>query len=424
VGLLCGLAALAWPAAGAALAAPQIYWANSLDNSIGAANLDGTVANQSLITGANQPDGVAVDGDHVYWTNGGTGTIGEANLDGTGVNQNFITGADFPEGVAVDGQHVYWANSGGNTIGEANLDGTGINENFITGAAGPLGVAVDGQHVYWANSGTGTIGEANLDGTSVNQNLIASAFAPVMPAVSVPVARVSPAAPAAFASTPQGSLSAPLTLTVTNAGQRALSLTGLSFAGADPGDFLVGSDTCLGSVDPGNSCRLGLYFSPEGPGARTATLQMATTDYANSPLAVTLSGTGDSLPTGPTGPPGAAGSPGAAGKVELITCKTVRVTVTRKIKGKRRKVRVNRQKCTGKLVSGTVTFTVGGAAAQATISRAHSIYATGVSIPIANGSSQLVLTDLRPLPHGRYTLTQQSRHGRRSINRRTQITIR
>ena len=46
------------------------------------------------------PRGLAVDGRHIYWTT--NSTIGRANLDGTGVNQSFITGATRPDGVAVD----------------------------------------------------------------------------------------------------------------------------------------------------------------------------------------------------------------------------------------------------------------------------------------------------------------------------------
>jgi virginiamycin B lyase len=82
---------------------------------------------------------------HVYWTNLDADTIGRANLDGTGVNQSFITGASDPAGVAVDATHVYWSNAGTDTgtIGRANLDGTGANQSFITGASGPAGVAVD-----------------------------------------------------------------------------------------------------------------------------------------------------------------------------------------------------------------------------------------------------------------------------------------
>ena len=117
-----------------------------------------------------------VNAGHVYWTNAGTNTIGRASLDGTGADQSFITGASFPRGVAVDADHVYWTN--GNDIGRANLDGTGVDQSFITGASTPYGVAVDAGHVYWANIGTNTIGRANLDGTSVDQSFITGASGP------------------------------------------------------------------------------------------------------------------------------------------------------------------------------------------------------------------------------------------------------
>ena len=121
---------------------------------------------------------VAVVSGHVYWANNGMGTIGRANLDGTGACQSFITGASEPRGVAVDAGHVYWANLFAGTIGRANLDGTGANQSFITGASGPFMVAVDSNYVYWANFSTGTIGRANLDGTGANQSFISGASQP------------------------------------------------------------------------------------------------------------------------------------------------------------------------------------------------------------------------------------------------------
>ena len=122
-----------------------------------------------------------------------TDTIGRANLDGTGADQSFITGASTPLGVAVDGAHVYWANGGTRhdrprqprrhgrqpelhhrrhrprrgrgrrrprllgeridtgTIGRADLDGTDVNQSFITGASAPRGWRSTAAHVYWAN---------------------------------------------------------------------------------------------------------------------------------------------------------------------------------------------------------------------------------------------------------------------------------
>jgi hypothetical protein len=58
--------------------------------------------------GAGAPGAAAFSPPRIYWTNNlGGNTIGEANLDGTAANQSLITGANFPAGVAVDGQHIY-----------------------------------------------------------------------------------------------------------------------------------------------------------------------------------------------------------------------------------------------------------------------------------------------------------------------------
>ena len=69
--------------------------------------------NQGFIAGATNPCGVAVDGGHIYWPNSINGTIGRANLDGTGVNQGFVGGASRPCGVAIDADPI----SGGQDAG-------------------------------------------------------------------------------------------------------------------------------------------------------------------------------------------------------------------------------------------------------------------------------------------------------------------
>jgi phosphotransferase system IIA component len=156
--------------------------------------LDGTAVNKSFIPGG---DGVAVDAQFIYWTNLGIpgGAIGRANLDGTGVNQTFITGAGDPQFVAVDGQHIYWSNPYPSPdIGRANLDGTSVNSSFISGAPNASGVAVDGQHLYWSTLGLHTIGRANLDGTSVNNSFIgttAASFGVAVDALQPPTASIT-----------------------------------------------------------------------------------------------------------------------------------------------------------------------------------------------------------------------------------------
>ena len=142
-------------------------------DTIGRANLDGTLVEESFITGADRACGVAVDAAHVYWLTGrgevdGGSRIGRANFDGTGANRSFITGFDFGCGVAVDGAYIYWPAQFGNTIARANLDGTGVHESFIT--QGGDCVAVDDAHIYWPTSGG--IARANLDGTGVDESFI------------------------------------------------------------------------------------------------------------------------------------------------------------------------------------------------------------------------------------------------------------
>lgn len=88
---------------------------------------------------------------------------------------------------------------------------------------------------------------------------------------------------------------------------------------------------------------------------------------------MSLSGTGGSLPQGPAGQTGATGPRGSEGKVELVTCKTV----TKKVGHRLRKV----NKCSGRIVSGTVKFTTTGTVVHATLARRGVVYATGTSVP-------------------------------------------
>jgi virginiamycin B lyase len=168
---------------GVAVDATDIYWANTGPclNSIARANLDGTGVDQSYIAGYRDgpsgPFGIALDDGYLYWANRfGYGSIGTADLAGSNVDETFIPTSSQPCAVAVDVDHVYWANS--NTVGRANWDGTGIEPGFIQAADSPCGVVVDGTHVYWTNTGGTTIGRARLDGSQPDQSFITGAGAP------------------------------------------------------------------------------------------------------------------------------------------------------------------------------------------------------------------------------------------------------
>jgi hypothetical protein len=79
-----------------------------------------------------------------------------------------------------------------------------------------------------------------------------------------------------------------------------------------------------------------------------------------------------------------------------------------------------KQKCTTKLISGTVKFTT--SSARATLSRHGAVYATGTERG-AHGSMSLRLTPLRRLRPGNYELTLISGAGRHERIRNESFTL-
>jgi hypothetical protein len=145
--------------------------ATNASGRIGRAKLDGSNPTNTLVTGLNYPQGIAVDstaGD-IYWTtNLFGGTIARAPLSGTNPNQQFIIGIANPAGVAVDSRdgYIYWSNSishGASTIGRANLDGTGVNPRFISTLLPASGVAADDLSTLGGPPPTPTIAQLIAD---------------------------------------------------------------------------------------------------------------------------------------------------------------------------------------------------------------------------------------------------------------------
>jgi hypothetical protein len=89
-----------------------------------------------------------------------------------------------------------------------------------------------------------------------------------------------------------GTTSIPQTVTLTNAGDATLTLSGETFAGANVGDFPIESSTCGSSLAAGANCTLTISFAPTASGTRSATLQIMT-NAASSPDNIQLMGTGN-----------------------------------------------------------------------------------------------------------------------------------
>ncbi len=321
----------------------------------------------------------------------------------------------------------------GGSFGGASISGLGGS-----GAAGPGpgdGAGGGGGGGYFGGGGGGTAYTETGGGGGGGGSSYAplSALANVVPGVregdgQVVIAYVAPpaislgSATLSFGTQPQASVSAPAPLTITDTGAGPLQVTGETFVGADPGDFLIGASNCGAEIAPGGSCEMQVRFAPQGPGAREATLQIESND-PSSPASVALTGTGGALPqgepgakgeagptgaagsaglAGPAGKQGAQGPPGKPGSVVLISC-------MRTQHGHGPVVQI----C--ELRRGAMPFKLeGGGTKLATVLRRDGrVYGRGLSIRFQQGE-RLLLAGRRAIVPGRYELVIK-RRGRRRV---------
>lgn len=144
-----------------------------------------------------------------------------------------------------------------------------VTVTFSPLTTGPLNNTVEVTDVYAQNSV-----DLNLSGTGG-------------------VAKISLSAPSlTFASRNQGTTSIPQTITLTNMGDIALIVSGLTLTGANTADFPIETNNCQSQLAPGASCSVSTSFSPTASGPRDANLVISS-NAASSPDIVQLSGTGN-----------------------------------------------------------------------------------------------------------------------------------
>ncbi len=143
----------------------HVFWADTSNNQIGRANLDGSSPNPGFIPTISPWD-VEVDpiNDMIHWTSGVDGKIKRDILSApAGEVETFDATAEV-RGLALDLTNqpakVYWADVGNSLIGRANLDGSGSESLAVTffGASvgGDLEIDPFDAHLYY------TFGEASL----------------------------------------------------------------------------------------------------------------------------------------------------------------------------------------------------------------------------------------------------------------------
>ena len=154
----------------------HIYWtenqnANGTANRIRRANLDGSGA-ETILSGRNQPLGIAVAGGHIYWTEFGDDSIWRASLTGSNpielaqLNDNMN-----PLEMAVDvvGNRMYWASGTLGAIYSATLSGSGVGVWQSVSNPRSLAIDVDGQYLYWSNWNPPEIRRMKLDKSNNQQ---------------------------------------------------------------------------------------------------------------------------------------------------------------------------------------------------------------------------------------------------------------
>jgi len=93
-----------------------------------------------------------------------------------------------------------------------------------------------------------------------------------------------------FATQAEGTTSAAQNINLTNNGTSSLTITNITIAGADPGDFAQ-TNNCPATLAAGFSCNIAVTFTPKAVGTRTATVTV-TDSASGSPQSANLTGTG------------------------------------------------------------------------------------------------------------------------------------
>jgi Abnormal spindle-like microcephaly-assoc'd, ASPM-SPD-2-Hydin len=207
-----------------------------------------TVSPASLSFGS-QTQGTTSAAQTVTLTNAGTGAVSLSGISATG---------DYSE-----------TNTCGTSL--AVSASCAISVSFTPTAAGDR----TGQLTI-ADNAPGSPQSVSLDGTGT----------PVAPVIS---ASVSPAS-LSFGSQAQGTTSAAQTVTLTNTGTAAVSISGISVTG----DYSE-TNTCGTSLAVSASCVISVSFTPTAAGDRTGQLTIAD-NTPGSPQSVSLDGTGAAPP--------------------------------------------------------------------------------------------------------------------------------
>jgi hypothetical protein len=123
-----------------------MYWTDYGNDTIKRANMEVNPTIETLVTGLNNPWGIALDvlGGKMYWTET-SGAIKRADLNGDNAQSLITTGLNSPRGIALDisAGKMYWASDGDSAIKRADMSDGGSITTLVSDLNTPRGIALD-----------------------------------------------------------------------------------------------------------------------------------------------------------------------------------------------------------------------------------------------------------------------------------------
>jgi hypothetical protein len=250
--------------------------------------LSGTITvsgNYLIRTGAYNPNwdhpmgAVQFDAYDSAFTNVTVNYSGGAILDSPYEAFEWVSGSG--NGYSVSGVNV-------SNVSVKNL-GTVVNQAETTGSASFTGVTASGVGVpgaYNYSYPSDTAGAFTFNQGSGNSGWSTTPVLTTFPSPAQPGALSASPSSLSFGDVASGSTSGAQTVTVSNPGSSAVSVSSVSASGP-----FSQANTCGSSIAAGGSCTVSVKFAPTSGGSLTGTLSVATS-APGSPLSVALSGTG------------------------------------------------------------------------------------------------------------------------------------
>ena len=204
-----------------------------------------------------------------------------------------------PLGNPAPAQSITLTNGTGAALSIASIAITGVSINDFTQTNTCGGSVAAGSGCTISVTFSPTASGARMANVTVTDNAAGSPESVSLTGTgtTVPDANLSPAS-LTFSSEPVGNTTPPQSITLTNGGSAALSISSIAITGVSINDFAQ-TNNCGSSVVAGSHCTISVTFKPTATGARSAAVTL-TDSAAGGPQTVSLSGTGGTGTSGAT----------------------------------------------------------------------------------------------------------------------------